>query len=95
MDTHQPVISIPPWVLFAVAAWVILFGLYRLRLAFRKPPAEDDPNYHQKGLFAGNPRRHFLFGVVYLILGTYLILAGLGKNPALGGCASEAAARDN
>ncbi len=74
---------LPRWLVFAVAAWVIIFGIYRLWLAFKKPPSPDDPNFHRKGLFAATPRRHFLLGVIYLILGAYLVMAGFGVNPVL------------
>jgi hypothetical protein len=66
---------LPVWIVFLVAAWVILFGTYRLYLAFR-PVREADK---KRGGLWGMPRRtHGLIGVVYLILGAFLLLSAFG-----------------
>lgn len=81
---------LPRWLLFGVAAWVIAFGVFRIAIALR-PPRVDGPNFRRKGLFGRAPRSHVLFGVVYLILGGFLIATGLGWAPAadLAGCAGN------
>ena len=76
--------QIPRWVVFLVAAWVLLFGGYRLSIAFRrrgkKTAADDDerPNFQKRGLWAQSSRRHILFGLLYVVLGSYLVAMGLG-----------------
>jgi hypothetical protein len=68
---------LPAWLVLAVGAVVILFGLFRLRLAFRSP-ADEESARDQKGMF-GYPRRtHGLFGLVYILMGVLLILGALG-----------------
>jgi hypothetical protein len=66
---------LPVWIVFLVAAWVILFGTYRLYLAFR-PKKEGE---QKRGGLYGMPRRtHGLIGLLYLVLGTFLLLSALG-----------------
>lgn len=74
--------NVPVWLTYAVAAMVGIFGLYRLRIAFRSRE-EDDKARARRGLY-GLPRRtHLLFGILYLILAVFLLAAGLGyiKSP--------------
>lgn len=77
--------TIPRWLLFLVAAWVIAFGLFRIYIALRRPRqlSPQRPDYMQKGMFARSPRTHVLFGVVYLVLGAFLIATGFGWAPVL------------
>lgn len=72
--------NLPRWVVFLVAAWVILFGGYRIFIAFRSK--EKDERERRRGGMWGMPRRtHFLVGTIYLILGTFLILSAVGWRP--------------
>jgi hypothetical protein len=74
---------VPLWLTLAVAALVIVFGLYRVRLAFRSDD-EDARARARKGLY-GMPRRtHALIGIIYLLLGGALVATTFGWNP-LGG----------
>ncbi len=59
-----------------------MFGLYRMRIAFRTK-AQDQRAREKKGLYSLPRRTHFLFGILYLILGGFLIASGLGivKSP--------------
>jgi hypothetical protein len=70
--------TVPPWLTFLVAGMVIFFGLYRLWIAFRQRPAERERGVERKGLYGLPPRRHLLFGILYLILGGMLIAGALG-----------------
>lgn len=84
--------TIPRWLLFLVAAWVIGFGVFRIYIALRpRKLSPQRPNYMQKGMFARSPRTHVLFGVVYIILGGFLIATGFGWAPVLdlAACASQ------
>jgi len=59
-----------------------MFGLYRLRIAFRNKE-QDARAREKKGLYSLPRRTHFLFGILYLILGGFLVATGLGiiKSP--------------
>lgn len=69
--------TLPSWVTFLVAAMVIAFGVYRIWIAMRSEDAETRAR-QKKGLYALPRRTHFLFGLLYLLLGGFLIAAGLG-----------------
>ncbi len=68
---------VPRWVSLLVAATVIVFGLYRLNLARR---SDDDEKRARKrgGLYALPRRTHLLVGVLYLVMGGFLIAAVFG-----------------
>jgi len=59
-----------------------MFGLYRMRIAFRNKE-QDARAREKKGLYSLPRRTHFLFGILYLILGGFLVATGLGivKSP--------------
>jgi hypothetical protein len=77
-------VTIPRWLLFLVAAWVIGFGVFRIYIALRPHKLSPNrPDYMQKGMFARSPRTHVLFGAVYIILGGFLIATGFGWAPVL------------
>jgi hypothetical protein len=70
-------LSLPPWVFLAIGSIVIIFGAYRMRLAFRSQ--EDDERAKQRGGLYGMGRRtHFLVGVVYILMGLALVLGAFG-----------------
>ncbi len=71
---------LPRWIPFAIAFWVIAFGILRLRIATRKDEPEDSgrPNYRKGGYYARSKRSHAIYGVAYLLLGTYCIAMGFG-----------------
>ena len=70
---------IPIWLTLGVAAFVIFFGAYRIRIATRKD--QPDSAKPRRGLYAMGNRTHLLVGVVYLMLGAGLIATALGWNP--------------
>jgi len=71
---------VPVWLTLGVALLVCVFGLYRMRLAFRSDE-EDERARARKGLYAMGRRTHFLIGVVYLLLGGALVATAFGWNP--------------
>jgi hypothetical protein len=80
---------LPRWIPFLVAAWVIAFGILRLRIATRKDDEEQEakPNFRKGGYYARSKRSHALFGVAYLILGGYCIAMGFGYSfDIIGAC---------
>ncbi len=71
---------LPRWIPFAVAFWVICFGILRLRIATRKEeePGSTRPNYRKGGYYKRSRRSHAIYGVAYLLLGCYCIAMGFG-----------------
>jgi hypothetical protein len=75
-------VRVPVWLTLGVAVLVIGFGLFRIRLAFKKPdPQGDAAKLMGGGLYRMNPRTHLLIGVIYLLLGGALIATSFGWNP--------------
>ncbi len=71
---------IPIWLTLGVAALVIIFGVYRIRLATRSEDAAAGAT-PRRGLYAMGRRTHLLVGIGYLLLGAGLIATALGWNP--------------
>ena len=70
-------VSLPPWIPFVIGTLVVLFGAYRMRLAFRS--REDDERARARGgLYGMHKRTHFLVAVVYLLMGAALIASAFG-----------------
>jgi hypothetical protein len=85
-------VAIPRWLLFLVAAWVIAFGVFRIYIALRpRRTIGEGPNFMRRGMYARSGRTHALFGVVYLLLGGFLIATGFGWAPVmdLASCAGK------
>lgn len=69
--------QVPPWLTILVGAMVTIFGAYRIWLALKKDARAEAER--RRGSIYGYPRRtHFLIGVVYIVLGGFLILTALG-----------------
>jgi hypothetical protein len=71
---------VPVWLTLGVAVLVCVFGLYRIRIAFRSDEA-DQRARERKGLYGLGRRTHFLIGVIYLLLGAGLVATTFGWNP--------------
>ena len=71
---------VPQWLTLAVAGVVIIFGSYRIWLAF-KPTKDTGRPAPRRGLYAMAKRTHFLIGFVYLLLGGALVATSFGWNP--------------
>jgi hypothetical protein len=71
---------LPVWLILGVALLVCVFGVYRIRLAFRSDE-EDQRARARKGLYAMGRRTHFLVGLIYLLLGGALVATVYGWNP--------------
>jgi hypothetical protein len=77
-------VRVPAWVTLGIAAVVIFFGLYRIRMALQKPAsAEAEPRRGTMGagFYRMSPRVHLTIGVLYLALGSALIATSFGWNP--------------
>jgi hypothetical protein len=71
---------IPVWLTLGVAALVIIFGVYRIRISMRSDE-EDQRAKARKGLYAMGRRTHLLIGIIYLLLGSGLVATAFGWNP--------------
>jgi len=71
---------VPVWLTLGVAALVIIFGIYRIRVGFRSDD-EDARARARKGLYAMGRRTHILIGIVYILLGSALVATSFGWNP--------------
>jgi hypothetical protein len=71
---------IPIWLMIGVAVVVIVFGVYRIRLAFRSD-AVDARAKERGGLYGMGRRTHALVGIIYLLLGSALVATAFGWNP--------------
>jgi hypothetical protein len=71
----------PPWLTLLVAVFVLTWGGYRIKTALRSHEEEERARAKRKGLFALPRRRHFLYGVIYLILGGMLVATAFGWRP--------------
>jgi hypothetical protein len=75
-------VRVPSWLTLGVAALVIAFGLYRIRLSLKKV----DPDQAKKSVMGGgfyrmSPKTHLVIGFLYLALGGSLIATSFGWNP--------------
>lgn len=68
---------LPVWLVVFVGIVVIVFGLFRAKLAMRS--RDEEASARGKGGLFGYPRRtHILFGLVYVAMGVLLILGAMG-----------------
>jgi hypothetical protein len=71
---------VPQWLSLLVAAWVIVFGVYRIKIAL-DPKTDERRAAGKKGIFAMQRRTQALLGVIYLLLGGALVATSFGWNP--------------
>jgi uncharacterized membrane protein YdfJ with MMPL/SSD domain len=71
---------VPQWLSLLVAAWVIVFGVYRLKLAMDKRTDERRAE-GKKGIFVMKRSTQALLGVIYILLGGALVATSFGWNP--------------
>lgn len=74
---------VPIWLTLGVAVLVLIFGVYRIRLALKKPEPESQGSagVMGRGFYRMSSRTHLLIGVVYILLGAGLIATSFGWNP--------------
>jgi hypothetical protein len=76
--------QIPVWLTLGVAVLVIAFGSYRVYLAFFRTKTQDEQARRRGGMY-GMPRRtQGLLGILYLVLGGFLVATSFGWNPIAG-----------
>jgi len=81
---------LPRWLVFVLAAWVVVFGVYRLWVAFRREESDGKTSHwRQVSVFGRTKRAHAIYGVAYLLLGGMLLATGFGvQMPFAAGCQS-------
>lgn len=72
---------IPVWLTLGIAALVIIFGLYRIRIALTRSGEDEAKAKAKGGLYSMGKRTHLFVGVIYLLLGAGLIATTYGFNP--------------
>jgi hypothetical protein len=78
---YASAVRIPVWLTLAVAALVLLFGLYRIRIALTRSDDDEAKARAKGGLYSMGKRTHLFIGVIYLLLGAGLIATSFGWNP--------------
>jgi hypothetical protein len=71
---------VPQWLALVIAGAVILFGIYRLWLAFGGP-SDEERAQARRGLMAMPRRHHGMIGVIFLIIAGALVATAFGWNP--------------
>ena len=71
---------VPQWLALLIAGAVILFGGFRLYLAFGGPPDEERAKA-RRGLYAMPRWQHGLVGVLFLVVAGALVATAYGWNP--------------
>jgi hypothetical protein len=74
-------VQIPVWLTLGVAVLVIVFGAFRLWLAFGRTPEQEEQAKRRGGLYGMPKRTQGLIGIVYLLLGGALVATSFGWNP--------------
>jgi hypothetical protein len=69
--------KLPPVVPLLIGLMVVLFGGYRIYLAFRAQE-EQELAERRGGLYGMSRRKHFLIGLVYVLMGGSLLLSAFG-----------------
>jgi hypothetical protein len=81
---------VPVWLTLGIAGLVMIFGVYRLRLAMKAGAQSSDQP--RKGLYAMGKRAHLTIGILYLLLGGALVATSFGWKPF---ASNEQPAADN
>jgi hypothetical protein len=71
---------VPQWLALLIAGAVILFGIYRVWLAFGGP-SDEERAQARRGLLAMPRRQHGAIGLIFLLVGGALIATAFGWNP--------------
>jgi hypothetical protein len=69
--------ALPLWLVVTIGSLVVLFGLYRLRLALRSRE-EHERASARGGLYGYSRQRQLLYGLVYIVLGALLLAGAFG-----------------
>lgn len=81
---------LPRWLVFGLAALVLVFGAYRVYVALRRDDGEEGvSHWRQVSVFGRTKRAHLIYGLLYLAAGAMLVASGFGwQMPLARGCQS-------
>ena len=65
---------LPPWLILAFAGLVLVYGAFRVSIAFR--PQREGEN--RRGFYAYSPRRNMIYGIIFIALAVILALPVFG-----------------
>jgi hypothetical protein len=90
-------VRIPVWLALSVAAFVTLFGVYRIKLGLTLTPEQEAEAKQRGGLYGMGKRFHLFVGIIYVLMGAALTGMAFGWHPFGGavGPATEAPSKDN
>ena len=72
---------IPVWFALTVAAFVVLFGAYRIKLGLTMSADQEQAARKRGGLYGMGKRFHLFIGVIYLVMGAALTAMAFGWHP--------------
>lgn len=74
-------VRIPVWFALTVAAFVVLFGAYRIKLGLTLSPEQEAAAKKRGGLYAMGKRFHLFIGAIYILMGVGLTAMAFGWQP--------------
>jgi hypothetical protein len=74
-------VRIPVWFALTVAAFVVLFGAYRIKLGLTLSPEQEEAARKRGGLYAMGKRFHLFIGAIYILMGVALTAMAFGWQP--------------
>jgi hypothetical protein len=74
-------VRIPVWLALAVAAFVVFFGVYRIRLGLTMSAEAEAKARERGGLYGMGKRFHLFIGVIYILMGAALTAMAFGWQP--------------
>jgi hypothetical protein len=74
-------VRIPVWFALTVAAFVVLFGAYRIKLGLTLSPEQEETAKKRGGLYAMGKRFHLFIGTIYILMGVGLTAMAFGWQP--------------
>lgn len=78
---YASLVRIPVWFALTVAAFVVLFGAYRIKLAVTWSPDQEEAARKRGGPYAMGKRFHLFIGIVYIAMGGALTAMAFGWQP--------------
>ena len=73
--------QIPPWLAYAVAAFVVIFGVYRIKLGLTMSAEDEAKAKARGGLYGMGKRFHLFIGVISILMGVALTAMAFGWQP--------------
>jgi hypothetical protein len=78
---YEPAVRIPVWLALAVAAFVVIFGVYRIKLGLTLTAEQEEAAKKRGGLYGMGKRFHLFIGAIYILMGVALTAMAFGWQP--------------